>query len=117
MKRASTKAGAAKFGSPLLLDWTKVPKVDVVVVASVAVALNGVRLGKGLGYAELEWAILVTFGAFVAHLIYSNCSSLSIDDVVRLMCLYYVLMMSGKITCLFPGVFNITAFAMTDTCF
>ena len=27
-----------------------------------AVGVNGVRLGKGLGYAELEWAILVELG-------------------------------------------------------
>jgi len=60
-KRASTKAGAVRFGDPLLLDWSQVPKVDVVVVASVAVATNGVRLGKGLGYAELEWGIMVHF--------------------------------------------------------
>ena len=43
----------------LKLDWSEVPSIDVVVVASVAVAVNGVRLGKGLGFAELEWAILV----------------------------------------------------------
>ena len=58
-KRASSKAGSVMYGSPLLLDWSQVPNVDVVVVASVAVALNGVRLGKGLGYAELEWGIMV----------------------------------------------------------
>jgi 5-formyltetrahydrofolate cyclo-ligase len=47
------------LGQPLLLDWSGVRAIDVVVVASVAVGLNGVRLGKGLGYAELEWGILV----------------------------------------------------------
>ena len=62
MKRASTKAGAVQFGQPLLLDWTSVPQIDLVVVASVAVATNGVRLGKGLGSAELEWGILVELG-------------------------------------------------------
>ena len=41
------------------------------VVASVAVARNGVRLGKGYGYAEMEWGILyrcgiVGFDTFVA---------------------------------------------------
>ena len=69
-KRASTKAGAARMGEPLLLDWSSVPKVDVVVVASVAVGLNGVRLGKGHGYAELEWGILVIlsfFSCFISH--------------------------------------------------
>jgi len=62
IKRASTKAGAVQFGEPLLLDWSQVPRLDLVIVASVAVGVNGVRLGKGLGYAELEWAVLVELG-------------------------------------------------------
>ena len=37
-------------------------KIDLYVVASVAVSTNGVRLGKGRGFAELEWAILKELG-------------------------------------------------------
>ena len=34
----------------------------LVVVASVAVSPSGTRLGKGLGYGELEWGILSDLG-------------------------------------------------------
>ena len=45
------------------MTLTDTIKIDLFVVASVSCAPNGVRLGKGLGYAELEWAILWTLGA------------------------------------------------------
>lgn len=61
-RKAITKAGSVKFGHPLLLDWSLVGHIDLVVVGSVAVTQEGVRLGKGMGYAELEWGILVELG-------------------------------------------------------
>jgi len=60
--KASSKKGAAQLGVPLNLDWSQVDKIDLVVVASVAVSPSGVRLGKGMGYAELEWGILYELG-------------------------------------------------------
>jgi len=60
--KAASKAGAKKEGIPLNEDWSEVDRIDLVVVASVAVGTNGVRLGKGLGYAELEWGILYELG-------------------------------------------------------
>jgi len=49
--------GVAKYGTPVSLhdDYT----VDLVVVGSTAVCPNtGARVGKGEGFAELEWGIL-----------------------------------------------------------
>ena len=59
---AASKKGAKKYGVPLLLDNWNGLKIDLYVVGSVAVSAQGVRLGKGLGYAEMEWAILVELG-------------------------------------------------------
>jgi len=55
---ASTIRGAFKFGR--IEKFELLPKVDLFVVGSVAVNLNGERIGKGEGYSELEWAILYT---------------------------------------------------------
>jgi len=54
--KASTIKGAFKYGEIRPLD--KLPKVDLVVTGSVAVSIDGVRIGKGGGYSELEYAIL-----------------------------------------------------------
>lgn len=59
--KASTISGAFTYGKPLQLD-AKI-KIDLVVMGSVAVSRSGARLGKGEGYAELEYAVLKTIGA------------------------------------------------------
>ncbi len=59
--KASTISGAFSYGKPLDLD-AKI-KIDLVVMGSVAVSTNGARLGKGEGYAELEYAVLKTIEA------------------------------------------------------
>jgi len=38
-------------------------KIDLVVIGSVAVSRTGLRIGKGKGYADLEYAMLRTMGA------------------------------------------------------
>jgi 5-formyltetrahydrofolate cyclo-ligase len=38
-----------------------VPEIDLVVSGSVAVTESGVRVGKGEGYSDLEWAVLAEF--------------------------------------------------------
>jgi len=58
--KASTISGAFTYGKPLELD-AKI-KVDLVVMGSVAVSSSGARLGKGEGYAELEYAVLKMIG-------------------------------------------------------
>ncbi|KXZ45032.1 hypothetical protein GPECTOR_59g640 [Gonium pectorale] len=62
LNEACTSAGVAKFGEPLSLD-AKI-KVDLIVVGSSCVdPASGARLGKGEGFAELEYGILRWMGA------------------------------------------------------
>ena len=59
---ACTSVGAAKYGRPIGLD--EVIKVDLFVIGSVAVdPSTGARLGKGEGFAELEYGMLRYMGA------------------------------------------------------
>ena len=57
---ASTIRGAMRLGREVYPD--ELPEVDLIVTGSVAVSLNGRRLGKGGGYSELEYAILREYG-------------------------------------------------------
>ncbi|KAL3677593.1 hypothetical protein R1sor_027541 [Riccia sorocarpa] len=59
---ACTSAGASKYGTPIGLDAPL--KVDLIVIGSVAVdPSTGARLGKGEGFAELEYGMLRYMGA------------------------------------------------------
>jgi 5-formyltetrahydrofolate cyclo-ligase len=60
LKLASTIHGAFTVGKSVPLG--KVPKIDLAVVGSVAVAKDGGRIGKGEGYSEMEYAILHELG-------------------------------------------------------
>lgn len=59
--KASSISGGFSFGKSLSLREKF--KVDFIVMGSVAVSRNGARVGKGEGYAELEYAILKTIAA------------------------------------------------------
>ncbi|BCU70760.1 5-formyltetrahydrofolate cyclo-ligase [Stygiolobus caldivivus] len=59
-KAASKISGFPKYGE--VADIYSIPKIDMVVVGSVAVTLTGDRVGKGEGYSELEFAILRELG-------------------------------------------------------
>ncbi|PSC72008.1 5-formyltetrahydrofolate cyclo-ligase [Micractinium conductrix] len=62
LMEACTSAGVVKYGKPLGLDDRVT--VDMIVVGSVAVdPETGCRLGKGEGFAELEYGILRWMGA------------------------------------------------------
>ncbi|KAI7729808.1 hypothetical protein M8C21_003804 [Ambrosia artemisiifolia] len=62
MNEACTSVGVAKYGRPIGLDEKM--KVDVIVIGSVAVdPKTGARLGKGEGFAELEYGMLRYMGA------------------------------------------------------
>jgi 5-formyltetrahydrofolate cyclo-ligase len=57
---AAAKEGAAKAGRKV--GARELPSVDLVVCGSVAVNRQGVRLGKGGGFSDLEVAFLVEAG-------------------------------------------------------
>lgn len=60
---AATKAGAAELGTVIQLTALKQIHIDLVVVASVAVnPITGARIGKGKGYADLEYGIMSQMG-------------------------------------------------------
>lgn len=57
---AATLKRGGKWGEDLALG--ALPKIDLVVMGSVAVTRDGRRLGKGHGYADLEYAMLRELG-------------------------------------------------------
>ncbi len=57
---ASTISGAFRLGRATHPE--ELPEVDLIVAGSVVVSLFGERLGKGEGYSELEYGILVEYG-------------------------------------------------------
>uniref|UniRef100_UPI00398E91AE methenyltetrahydrofolate synthase domain-containing protein isoform X1 n=1 Tax=Pristiophorus japonicus TaxID=55135 RepID=UPI00398E91AE len=61
LRVCSTAQGVKDFSVPVGLD-AKV-RVDLVVVGSVAVSKKGWRIGKGEGFADLEYSMMVSMGA------------------------------------------------------
>ena len=59
-REASTIEGAFRWGTLIGLD--ELPRPDLIVVGTVAVTESGERVGKGEGYAELEYATLRQLG-------------------------------------------------------
>jgi 5-formyltetrahydrofolate cyclo-ligase len=57
---AASIEGAARHGVPTTLDAMAV--IDFIVCGTVAVNPSGVRIGKGGGYADLEFALLTELG-------------------------------------------------------
>jgi 5-formyltetrahydrofolate cyclo-ligase len=57
---AATLKRGGRWGEDISLD--EMPNVDLVVMGSVAVTRGGRRLGKGHGYADLEYALLRELG-------------------------------------------------------
>ncbi|MFC6786849.1 5-formyltetrahydrofolate cyclo-ligase [Halobaculum halobium] len=58
---ATTVSGSSDHGVPVGPD--EVPHVDLIVSGSVAVTESGSRVGKGEGFADLEFAVLSELGA------------------------------------------------------
>nr|XP_045361169.1 methenyltetrahydrofolate synthase domain-containing protein isoform X2 [Camelus bactrianus] len=61
LRRCATSEGVRNYSAPVGLDSRVL--VDLVVVGSVAVSEKGWRIGKGEGYADLEYAMMVSMGA------------------------------------------------------
>lgn len=59
-REASTISGSFKYGTRV--DPSELPEIDLVVAGSVVVNRYGERLGKGEGYSEIEYGILIEYG-------------------------------------------------------
>jgi len=59
-RKAASIRGAGRHGVYCALE--EVPRVDLVVCGSVAVNADGVRVGKGGGFSDLELALLIEAG-------------------------------------------------------
>ncbi|NWI99209.1 MTHSD protein, partial [Crypturellus undulatus] len=64
LRICATSQGVKDFSVPVGLDGKA--RVDLVVVGSVAVSEKGWRIGKGEGYADMEYAMMVSMGAVQA---------------------------------------------------
>ena len=58
--RAATRTTMAEYSRLLALD--RIPPVDAIVTGCAAVTSEGHRCGKGAGYSDIEWAILMELG-------------------------------------------------------
>uniref|UniRef100_H3CV67 Methenyltetrahydrofolate synthase domain-containing protein n=1 Tax=Tetraodon nigroviridis TaxID=99883 RepID=H3CV67_TETNG len=61
LRICSSSQGVKEFSLPVGLDATV--KVDLVVVGSVAVSEKGFRIGKGEGFADMEYGMMASMGA------------------------------------------------------
>lgn len=59
-RRAASLSHIGKYGREIPLD--QLPRIDLIVLGSVALHRDGRRLGKGEGYADREFAILRELG-------------------------------------------------------
>ncbi len=64
-REASTIKGALRHGR--VIDLDEVPELDLVLTGSVAVNLEGARLGKGGGFSDLEYGLLREAGRIDRH--------------------------------------------------
>ena len=59
-RKAASIRGSAAAGRPVAVD--EMERIDLVVCGTVAVNRRGVRVGKGGGYSDIEFALLVEAG-------------------------------------------------------
>jgi 5-formyltetrahydrofolate cyclo-ligase len=65
VREAATIKGALRHGRVVALE--ELPEIDFVLCGSVAVNLSGARLGKGGGFSDLEYALLIEEGLIDDH--------------------------------------------------
>jgi 5-formyltetrahydrofolate cyclo-ligase len=65
LKEAATIKGALRHGRVVAVD--DLPEIDFVLCGSVAVNLSGARIGKGGGFSDLEYGILIDAGKIDDH--------------------------------------------------
>ena len=67
IREAATIKGALRHGRVAALE--EIPEIDFVLCGSVAVNLTGARIGKGGGFHDLEYGILIEAGKIDDHTI------------------------------------------------
>ena len=65
MREAATIKGALRHGR--VIDLEEVPELDFILTGSVAVNLKGARVGKGGGFSDLEFGLLIDSGQIDDH--------------------------------------------------
>ena len=65
VREAATIKGALRHGKVVALE--ELPLIDFVLCGSVAVNLSGARVGKGGGFSDLEYALLIEEGLIDDH--------------------------------------------------
>jgi len=65
LREAATIKGALRHGE--VIDLDQVPELDLVLTGSVAVNLKGARMGKGGGFSDLEYGLLIEAGKIDDH--------------------------------------------------
>jgi 5-formyltetrahydrofolate cyclo-ligase len=65
VRDAATIKGALRHGKVVALE--EMPEIDFVLCGSVAVNLSGARVGKGGGFSDLEYALLIEEGLIDEH--------------------------------------------------
>ena len=65
VREAATIKGALRHGE--VIDLDQVPELDLVLTGSVAVNLEGARMGKGGGFSDLEYGLLLEAGKIDRH--------------------------------------------------
>jgi 5-formyltetrahydrofolate cyclo-ligase len=65
VREAATIKGALRHGRVVALE--EMPQIDFVLCGSVAVNLNGARIGKGGGFSDLEYGMLIDAGKIGAR--------------------------------------------------
>ncbi|XP_064170117.1 methenyltetrahydrofolate synthase domain-containing protein [Anguilla rostrata] len=79
LRACSTSQGVKEYSVPIGLD-AKIT-VDLVVVGSVAVSEKGYRIGKGEGYSDMEYAMMVSVGAVKNPLVVSVVHDCQVMDI------------------------------------
>jgi 5-formyltetrahydrofolate cyclo-ligase len=64
-REAATIKGALRHGQVIAIE--QLPEIDFVLCGSVAVNLEGARVGKGGGYSDLEFGLLIDEGKLDEH--------------------------------------------------
>ena len=77
VREAATIKGAMRHGRVVADE--KLPEIDLVVCGSVGVNLNGARIGKGGGFSDIEYGLLIEAGKIDDHtVVVTTCHPIQI---------------------------------------